>query len=163
MSTNSRGNAQPGVTAPQTPDSDTLVFKEPVEIYFDGSQSNGKTASAIGYVLKDATGRELTRQHFEIDFTTSVQTEFKALIHALETAYEFGINKLEVYGDCSSVIDLTTGDATTNKPPLQRITNRAQALLNDFSESTIKHITRSDNHPADSLAHTALDNATLAD
>lgn len=159
MSTNS-SNASKGVTGPQPAATDKpMVFKEPVEIHFDGSHSSGKNSSAVGFEITDATGNVLTRDHFEINYTTSVQTEFKALIHALNTAKDIGIRNLDIYGDCSSVIELARGDVNTNKEELATLTERARKLLDAFENSSIAHVNRTRNSIADSLAHTALDNS----
>lgn len=160
MSTNS-SNAIDGVTAPEPPTTgDTNVFKEPVDIHFDGSHSTGKNAAAIGFVITDANGSVLTRKNFEIDYTTSVQTEFKALTHALQAAKDLGVQNMRVYGDSLSVIELARGDVETNKPALKTLTHQARTLLTAFDNYYLNHVKRSQNSVADSLAHTALDNAT---
>lgn len=157
MSTNS-SNASRGVTAPQpAAPTDPLVFKEPVQAHFDGSHSTGKNRCAVGFVLTDATGKTLVRNHFEIDYTTSVQTEATALIHALNTAQDLGVRHLNIFGDCSSVIEIVRGDASTSKEDLRTLTDTAQSLLNNFEKTTLEHIKRSQNTTADSLAHTPLD------
>lgn len=159
MSTNS-SNASDGVTGPQpTVTDEPFVFKEPVEIHFDGAHSTGRNAAAVGFVLTDATGRVLTRENFEIEYTTSVQTEFKALIHALNTAKDIGIRKLKIFGDCSPVIDLVRGDVDTSKDALATITETARTILTTFDTYDIDHTDRTENELADGLAVTALDNA----
>lgn len=148
-----------GVTDLQpTVTDDPQVFKEPVEIHFDGSHSTGKNLAAVGFIITDATGRVLEHNNFEIDYTTSVQTEFKALIHALNAAKDIGIQNARIYGDCSSVIELARGDVTT-KDDLATVTDTAQSTLSTFDSYVIAHIDRSQNTLADSLSHTALDNA----
>lgn len=151
MSTNSR----------HTPTgTDTVAFKEPVEIHFDGSHCDGRHASAIGFTLTDATDTTLAETNQEISYTTSVQTELTALHKALTHALSIGVRDITIHTDCHPVLELLRDDAHTNKDQLRALVEDTKELLDEFNTTTLTKIARTDNTTSDSLARSALDAAS---
>lgn len=127
-----------------------------IKLYFDGSCHPGQPLSAIGYTLETTDGDTIHKDSYQIDAGTTVETEFKALIHAVKAALEHGYTRIKAYGDCQSVINYASMQLHASKPSLETLQTTLRDLHESFNSIEYTHISRDSNQTADSLASAAL-------
>ena len=126
--------------------------------YFDGASRGNPGPAAIGWVIVDSDGI-LAEGGETIGRATNNQAEYQALLGALETAAEYGLDEVDVRGDSELIVKQVRGAWDTNDPQLRDHRVRARELLTRFDDWSIEHVPRDINDRADKLANDALDDA----
>ena len=81
---------------------------------------------------------------------TNNEAEYLALIELLNSAIEYGVKKIRIYGDSNLVVSQVNGNWKANKKMIL-FKNRVEQLLKNFNEWSITYIPREQNKVADSL------------
>jgi ribonuclease HI len=122
-------------------------------LYFDGGSYGNPGLGTYGFVIEDAKGKTLTEQGGRFgDEVTCNEAEYGALILALKTALDQGLETIEVRGDSEIVLKQISHEYDTNKPTLRKARDTAKHLLLKFVDYRLKHIRRAENSHADRLA-----------
>ncbi len=122
--------------------------------WFDGSAWPNPGACGIGALLTGPNGErvEISRA---AGYGNSSEAEYLALIALLEAAVQAAPAQLVVYGDSQGVIGDASGADALGAPSLQEYRTRAQALLAQLNDVTLRWIPRHKNGAADALAQRA--------
>ena len=89
--------------------------------------------------------------------TSNNVAEYQALILALEKALELGARSITVSLDSELVVRQIRGEYRVREPHLKTLHQKAQEILNQFSQYSILYIPREENRRADQLANEAID------
>jgi len=121
--------------------------------YFDGSSKPNPGEMKIGghleFYKKDGT-RVQTAFSKGMGMGTNNEAEYLALIELLNSAIEYGVKKIRIYGDSNLVVSQVNGNWKANKKMIL-FKNRVEQLLKNFNEWSITYIPREQNKVADSL------------
>ncbi len=129
---------------------------ERVTIFTDGTSKNNPGPSAIGAIIKDQQGRIIARISQRIGHATNNQSEYRAIITALEEAIRLGARQVRLNSDSELIVRQLQGKYRVKnaaRKPLYQQVKQLQSRLDSF---TINHIPREQNREADNLANAAL-------
>jgi ribonuclease HI len=126
-------------------------------IYSDGGARGNPGPAAIGAVIYDASGKELSRISKTIGETTNNQAEYKALIAALEGAHALGGEELVCHLDSELVVRQVQGKYKVREETLKDPMMQVLRLVNKFKQVDFVHVPREKNKLADQLVNEALD------
>lgn len=141
-------------TAPQvSPPKDFPEFF----IHADGASRGNPGDAGAGAVISDSRGRTVKEVKCFLGMTSNNVAEYRALILALEKAWELGVRKVTVSLDSELVVRQLRGDYRVREPHLKILHQKAREILNRFSQYSILHIPREENRRADQLANEAID------
>ena len=87
--------------------------------------------------------------------------EYQAVVHALKTAKEKGVQKLILYSDSLLLISQLNGQYKVKSSVIRPLFRQCRELLKCFAFYKLQHIPREKNSGADALANQALDEASL--
>jgi ribonuclease HI len=132
----------------------------PWQAWFDGSARPNPGRCAIGGLLEGPDGRRVELA-FDAGYGNSSEAEYRALIAVLEAALANGARELAVHGDSQVVIDDMNGPACAAAPALKAYRDRAQALLAQLPQASLRWIPRHKNTRADALSQRAVPLAAL--
>ncbi|XP_026431255.1 uncharacterized protein LOC113328356 [Papaver somniferum] len=120
------------------------------EILVDGSSSG--EGNGIGIVFISPTGARMAYS-FILEFaSTNNETEYEAVVHALNLAIEMKIEDARITSDSQLVILQVEGTYSTNEPSLQKYKQFVMDLAARIPKISWRHIGRKDNRLADALA-----------
>ncbi len=124
--------------------------------YTDGGARGNPGPAGIGVVIKSG---EKTVDSFGryIDETTNNQAEYKALIAALERAFELGAEEVECKLDSELVVKQMRREYKVRDADLQPLFLRAWNLSVGFKKASFVHIRRALNAAADAEVNAAID------
>ncbi len=123
-----------------------------MKVYIDGASRGNPGRAGIGVVLCNGSGEPVKEISEPIGIATNNVAEYRALIRGLEEARALGWDSVEVYTDSELLARQLTGQYSVQAPHLIPLCRRAKALLQTFRNASIRHIPRSQNVRADSLA-----------
>lgn len=132
----------------------------PWQAWFDGSARPNPGRCAVGAVLEGPGGQRVELS-FDAGYGNSSEAEYLALIAVLEAALAHGARDLAVHGDSQVVIDDMNGPACAAAPSLLAYRDRAQALLAQLPQASLRWIPRHKNIRADALSQRAVPAPTL--
>ncbi len=124
--------------------------------YSDGASRGNPGPAAIGAVIYDHDGREVYRLARRLGTATNNEAEYRAAIAALEAALALGAHRVDLRMDSELVVRQMSGRYRVRNPRLARLHARMLALRQRFEEVVVRHVPRTDNKVADSLANQAL-------
>jgi len=133
-----------------------------LKVYADGASRGNPGPSAIAFIVLDQNGRKL-REHSEyVGVGTNNQAEYKALIHALESAVNFG-DELTCSMDSELVVKQMNGEYRITDLKMRNLWRQAVALKEKFRRATFVHVPRANPHieRVDQLANEVLDRISL--
>lgn len=133
----------------------TLQNKK-VTLYTDGCCRGNPGPAGIGVVIKDARKKVLKKLSEYIGDGTNNIAEYSALIRGLEEAAELGADEIKVFMDSELVVKQLSGEYRVKDDGMKELFHRALKALRNFKAFEIKHIDRSKNKEADSLANAAI-------
>lgn len=123
--------------------------------YIDGaSRGNPGEAASAAWIHTPEGVLELKKS---IGVGTNNVAEYEALLLALETAVERGVDSIEVRSDSELLVKQNKGLYKVKNQNLSKLFIRAKNLEKKFKFFTIRHIPREENAQADRLANEALD------
>ena len=126
-------------------------------IHADGASRGNPGEAGAGAVISDSRGRTLKELKCFLGMTSNNVAEYQALILALEKALELGARSITVFLDSELVVRQIRGEYRVREPHLKTLHQKAQEILNHFSQCSILSIPREENRRADQLANEAID------
>jgi ribonuclease HI len=136
-----------------------LIMKK-LFIYSDGGARGNPGPAAIGYIIKDASGKTLAQAGLVIGVATNNVAEYKAIICALQAAASFKDFKefeIQAFLDSKLVVEQLLGNWKIKKPHLVGLSVQVKRLERNFEKVEYRHIPREKNTAADALLNKALD------
>jgi ribonuclease HI len=134
--------------------------KKRVPEYFiqaDGASRGNPGESGIGAVIADARGRTIKELKYFLGMATNNVAEYRAVILALQKAFDLGAGSVTVYLDSELVVRQLRGEYKVREAHLKLLHREALDILNRFSEYHIHHVPREENRRADQLANEAIE------
>lgn len=125
----------------------------------DGGSRGNPGPAAYGFVLTDASGREVAAVGEYIGTATNNVAEYRALIAGLEAALARGVSALSVVMDSELVIRQMTGQYKVKHEGLKPLHRQARDVAAKLPKVTYSSVRRDDNGRADGLVNEALDQA----
>lgn len=126
-------------------------------IHADGASRGNPGEAGAGAVISDSQGRTLKELKLYLGMASNNVAEYRAAIHALEKALELGARSVTLYLDSELVVRQLRGEYRVREPHLKTLHQKAQEILNRFSQCSILYISREENRRADQLANEAID------
>ena len=126
-------------------------------IHADGASRGNPGEAGIGAVIADTEGRTVKEIKRFLGMATNNVAEYRAVIFALEQAWQLGAAKVRVYLDSELVVRQLRGEYRVREAHLQTLHQQAMKTLNCFSQYRIQNIPREENRRADQLANEAID------
>ena len=121
--------------------------------WFDGSAKPNPGDCQIGCLLKGPHGERYSHQQ-RIGYGSSSDAEYQALIATLALAQQYGITRLQLYGDSQVVINDVNKLHPKKSAILKNYRLQALALIDQFQDINIRWIPRHKNEEADALSQT---------
>jgi ribonuclease HI len=106
-------------------------------------------------IAADGTVVDEVADYFGV--TTNNVAEYRALILALKRADELGCRRVDVKMDSELVVRQLNGLYKVKDEKMKPLHAEARRLMAKFEESTVEHIRREQNKPADKLVNAVLD------
>lgn len=125
----------------------------------DGGSRGNPGPAAYGFVLADASGREVEARGEYIGTATNNVAEYRALIAGLQAAAAHGASPLAVVMDSELVIRQMTGQYKVKNAGLKPLHLEAKSAAAKLAKVTWSSVAREQNHRADALVNEALDRA----
>jgi ribonuclease HI len=125
-------------------------------IYVDGASKGNPGISAAGVMIKDADGNNAALIKKYLGVMTNNMAEYNALIIGLKGALKLNGRKVNIFMDSELVVKQIKGEYRVKNEKLKLLYDTAVNLLKKFDKYGIKHIERSKNSIADSLANEAI-------
>lgn len=122
---------------------------------FDGSTRLEDKRSTIGFVIKASKKNVLCKAFRPVDFATSVEVEYKALMELLKTAIGLKVTRIHIRGDCKIVIDQLNGDQPVSES-LELYNTECLNLLSRFEYYQLEWVGRKNNRTANRLSRRSL-------
>ena len=126
-------------------------------IYTDGGARGNPGPAAIGAVICDEKGTELSRISEYIGQTTNNQAEYKALITALENALKLESKDIICHLDSELVVRQLQGKYKVREEGLKPLASEVLRLTAKFDQVKFVHVPREKNKLADELVNKVLD------
>ncbi|MBI4317948.1 MAG: ribonuclease HI family protein [Chloroflexi bacterium] len=126
-------------------------------VYSDGASRGNPGPAGVGVVIEDELGRCLKTVSKFIGHATNNEAEYSGVIFALETAFPFAADQVELRLDSELVVRQLTGKYKVRSPALKPFYEKARHWLGRFKFVSIKHVPREQNKGADRLAGQAID------
>jgi ribonuclease HI len=125
-------------------------------IHTDGASRGNPGEAGAGAVISDSQGRTLKELKLYLGMASNNAAEYRAAIHALERALELGARSVTLLLDSELVVRQLRGEYRVREPHLKILHQKAQEVLNRFSQYSILYIPREENRRADQLANEAI-------
>ena len=121
----------------------------------DGACRGNPGASAIGVIIKTASGQVIKSVCRAVGDMTNNQAEYHAVISALEEALKLGATDLALNADSELVVKQLNGQYRVKNPGLEQLYSRVKGLEAKFKSVKYRYIPRERNRDADALANQA--------
>jgi ribonuclease HI len=129
-----------------------------LHLFTDGGSRGNPGQAAIGCVLVDSLTGSVVREHCErIGVETNNVAEYRALIEGMKIAAQYHPNRLVCHLDSELIVKQLSGEYQVRMATLQPLFQEIRELSKVFPAVAFKHVPREDNHHADKLVNTALD------
>lgn len=126
-------------------------------LFADGGSRGNPGPAASAAVLLDGSGESIEEIGAYLGPATNNVAEWTALLLGLEAAQRRGIRRLAVRLDSELVVKQLRGEYRVKHEGLQPLYRRAMALLREFDDVDVRHVTRDKNVLADRLVNRVLD------
>ncbi|KAL8102849.1 hypothetical protein AgCh_027393 [Apium graveolens] len=123
--------------------------KEYWVLYFDGASKTN--SSGAGLVLQSPDGF-LIEYAMKLDFPTTNEVEYEALIAGLGLAGTLRVKNLKVRGDSKLIISQVKGEFEARDDTMAKYVRLVRAVMTQFDECHVEHIPREENDKADALS-----------
>jgi len=125
----------------------------------DGGSRGNPGPGALGYVLCDASGREVEARGEYIGMCTNNVAEYRSLIAGLAAAARHGVRSLVVRMDSELVVRQMLGQYKVKNEVLKSLNAEARRAVSPLGDVRFESVPRDDNGRADALVNEALDAA----
>ncbi len=130
-----------------------------LQLYTDGGARNNPGPGAIGVLICNAEGEELTRHNAFIGEATNNIAEYCALIAGLELASQYKPDKLQCFLDSELVVNQMNGKYKVKNERIKVLYNEVKSQETGFMNISYTHVPR--NHEkmkiVDKLVNQSLD------
>ena len=126
------------------------------EIYFDGCSKGNPGKAGAGAVLYKNNNELESKSLFVGEKETNNVAEYKGLITGLALAIKNNVKEVIVKGDSLLIIQQMTGKYKVKSENLMALYLQAKDLDHWFTKIDYKHVYRTSNKRADSLANMAI-------
>ncbi len=123
----------------------------------DGGSRGNPGPGAIGYVLCDATGREVEARGEFLGVCTNNVAEYRSLLAGLAAAARHGVRTLVVHMDSELVVRQMLGQYKVKNEGLKPLHAEARNAVTQVGVVRFESVPRDDNGRADGLVNEALD------
>ncbi|MBI5588408.1 MAG: ribonuclease HI family protein [Deltaproteobacteria bacterium] len=131
--------------------------REVYTINVDGASRGNPGEAGAGAVIKDPGGHIVKKLKKYLGRTTNNVAEYNAILIALESARDLGLNSIRILADSELMVKQLNGVYKVKSEDLRPLYDRAVDLIKGFKECKISHVYREDNSMADSMANEAID------
>jgi len=134
--------------------------KNTILIYSDGGARGNPGLAAVGYVVKNASGKIIAQAGLQIGRATNNEAEYKGILFALQYAAHLGKAKeknIRAFLDSKLVVEQLSGRWKIKEARLAVLARQVKSLEEKFSKVSYTYIPREKNALADSLLNEALD------
>jgi len=128
-----------------------------LKIYTDGGARGNPGPAACAAVLKDPSGRIVSRQSQYLNRTTNNQAEYRGVLLGLNLAKKFGAQEIDFYLDSQLVVNQLNLEYKVKDLALQSVFVKIWNLGLGFKKIRFHHIPREENKEADQLVNQELD------
>ncbi len=131
------------------------------KIFSDGGARGNPGPAAAAFIIISENGETLKISRF-LGKRTNNQAEYEALIAALESALQMGLEEIDYYLDSELVCKHLTGEYKVKNPDLKALLSKAQKLKSGFKTVHFTNVPRTNIHirEADALLNQELDKVT---
>lgn len=126
-------------------------------INVDGASRGNPGEAGAGAVIKDPEGQVVKKLKKYLGRTTNNVAEYNAVLIALESARDLGLNSIRIFADSELMVKQLNGVYRVKSEDLRPLYDRAMSLIKGFKDCKVAHVYREDNPVADSLANEAID------
>lgn len=123
----------------------------------DGGARGNPGPAGIGVVIRAENGEIIYRHGGYLGTATNNTAEYKALIKALEEAYNLGGTDLQINMDSELIVRQMQGIYKIKEPGLQILAQEVLKLKNKFNSVNFTHVRREFNKDADAMVNEAID------
>jgi len=123
----------------------------------DGGARGNPGPAGIGVVIKTEAGEIIYRHGGYIGEATNNVVEYKALLKAVEEAYNLGATELRINMDSELIVRQMTGRYKIKEPTLLGLAGEVRLVLKKFEKYSFSHVRREFNKEADALVNEAID------
>ena len=102
-------------------------------LFFDGSYKRSLHQSTSGFLILDATGKELMRKGVIVEASMNNEAEYAALMEGMFAVLNLKIHKLMIKGDSLLVVKQVLGSWQTKIPRLKGYLLKIKRLLSQFT------------------------------
>lgn len=124
-------------------------------VWTDGACLGNPGQCGSGVVIEDTYDGQRNAFSVWTGNGTNNESEYRALITALENCNDIGFDELNVYSDSKLLVEQMKGNYKVSAPTIAPLHARATELLQFFDNVTFNWIPREANSEADALASTA--------
>lgn len=133
------------------------VHKGVHTINVDGASRGNPGEAGAGAVIRDPEGHVIKKLKKYLGRTTNNVAEYNAILIALESARDLGLNSVRILADSELMVKQLNGVYRVKSADLKPLYDRAMGLIKSFKDCNIAHVYREENSTADSLANEAID------
>ena len=136
-----------------------MLLNKKLRVYSDGASRGNPGPSAIAFMILSEDGKVLMRRSEYVGIRTNNQSEYEALISALESAFKFTPQELVCYMDSKLVVKHLNGEYRVKNPKLKILWLKVNELKQRFQKISFRHVSRTDRYiqKVDWLANQTLD------
>ena len=127
-----------------------------IKIFTDGAICQDKHICGLAAVLYNSDGRLLDVVYHACRLGTNNETEYRAVLLALNEAIKRKIKSIVIFTDSQILVHQITGMSSINAPGLKSLHYQLMLLLGAFDKVDFCHISREENQVADAFANQAL-------
>jgi len=130
-----------------------------LKVYSDGASRGNPGQSAIAFIILSMDGRIQKKFSRYLGIRTNNQTEYEALISALEFASKMTSQEVICYMDSELVVRHLNGEYKVRNPNLRILWSEVHELTRNFQKTSFKYVPRTDKYikMVDRLANQTLD------
>ncbi len=132
-----------------------------VVTFTDGAARGNPGPAGIGVLIFDEKGEKILQDYSYLGETTNNEAEYRALLLALDHAYEITHEKVECFADSELMVRQLNGQYAVKSEKLAAFHAEVKLRAGRFESITFTHVPRE--HPnlqlADKLANKAIDEA----
>ena len=131
---------------------------ETVIIHCDGASRGNPGLSSSGFVFIDPTNNQVVVEGGEfLGITTNNQAEYRAVLLALQVAYELDVRRIKFRLDSLLVVNQMNGLWKIKNKDLWPVNKAISDYRNLFKSVEFSHVRREFNKLADAMANKVLD------
>ena len=136
-----------------------MLLNRKLRVYSDGASRGNPGPSATAFIILSEDGKVLMRRSEYVGIRTNNQSEYKALISALEFASKFTTQELVCHMDSKLVVKHLNGEYKVRDPKLKILWLKVNELKQRFQKISFRQVSRTDSYiqKVDWLANQTLD------